>query len=102
MEIGFGVGAADGAATPLQAARRFHRVVRFASARRWRGRQGEEGAGLVEGRAQRRRADAVADDVEQVAVGADGRAGPLPRRAGSVGKIAAATPAAFMPRDDRR
>ena len=83
-EIGFGVGAVYGAAVPPQAARRFHRVVRFAPARRRGGRQGEEGAGLVERRTQRRRVDAMADDVEQVAMGPDGRVGPLPWRAGAV------------------
>ena len=61
VQIGFGMGSIDGAATPPQAARRFGRVVAVAVARSRRSRQGEEGAGLVERRAQRRRVDAVAD-----------------------------------------
>ena len=53
-----------------------------APARGRRSRQGEEGAGLVERRAKRRRARAVADDVEQVAVLPRRGVGELPRRAG--------------------
>ena len=76
MQIALGMATGDGAALPPQAARRFGRVVVAAAARgrhspriAVRGRlQGEEGARLVERRAQRRRADAVADEVEQVAV----------------------------------
>ena len=76
MEILFRVGAVDGAATPPQAARRLGGVVGAPLARGRRsprhgvrGRlQGEEGAGLVERRAERRRARAAADDVEQVAM----------------------------------
>ena len=51
VEVGFGMGAADGAATPPEAAGRFCCVV--ALARRRRSRQGEEGAGLGERRAKR-------------------------------------------------
>ena len=45
-----------------------------------RRRQGEEGAGLVEGGAKRPGADAVADEVEEVAVLAGGGVGPLAGR----------------------
>ncbi len=54
VEIGFGVGAVDRAALPPQAARRFGGVVVGPAARGRRNRQGEEGARLVERRAQRR------------------------------------------------
>ena len=84
MEIALGVRAVDGAATRPETARRFGGVVGIARAlaRGRRSRQGEEGAGLVERRAKRRRARAVAHEVEEVAVLAGGRVGPLPRRAG--------------------
>ena len=45
------------------------------------GRQGEEGAGLVHGRAERGRGATAADQVEQVAVLPGGRVGPFARRA---------------------
>ena len=91
MEVALRVSAVDGAATPPQAARRFRRVVAVALARRRRsprngvrGRlQGEEGAGLVERRAQRRRARAMADEVEQVAMLTRRAVGELPGRAGT-------------------
>ena len=67
-EIPLRVGGVDGAAAAPQAARRFGRVVVVPLGRCRRSRQGEEGARLVERRAQRRRAQAMADDVEQVAV----------------------------------
>ena len=54
LEIAFRMRAVDGAAAPPQAPRRFRRVVGAALARGRRSRQGEEGAGLVERRAQRR------------------------------------------------
>ena len=76
MQIAFGMAAVDGAAAPPQAACRLGRVVGRVRSRRQRSPriairdrlQGEEGARLVERRAQRRRAGAVADQVEQVAV----------------------------------
>ena len=49
-----------------------------------RGRQGEEGAGLVHGRAERGRGAAVADQVEQVSVLSGGRVGPLAQQARAV------------------
>ena len=82
LEVAFGVRAVDGAATPPKAARRLGRVVGVALARGRRSRQGEEGASLVERRAQRRRARAMADDVEQVAVLARCGIGELAGRAG--------------------
>ena len=78
------MGAVDGAASPPQAASRFGGVVSAGIARSRRSRQGEEGAGLVERRAERRRARAMADEVEEVAMAPDGRIGPLPGRAGTV------------------
>ena len=83
MEICLRVGAADGAAAPPKAAGRFGGVVgaRFARARR--SRQGEEGTGFSERRAQRRRAAAVADEIEQVAMFRGGRVGPFSRYAGA-------------------
>ena len=83
QEVRLGVGAVDGAAAPPQAARRFGRIVCVGLARRRRSRQGEEGARLVERRAQRRRVRAVTDDVEQVAVLARRGVGEFPRRAGA-------------------
>ena len=83
MEIALRVGAVDGAATPPEATCRLRRVVAVALARGRRSRQGEEGARLVERRAQRRRVHPIADDVEQVAVRPLGRVGPFARRAGS-------------------
>ncbi len=92
VEITLGMGGVDGAAAPPQAAGSLCRVPGCVRGSRIpgtgpgtvRGRlQGEEGARLVERRAQRRRARAVADQIEQVAVRAPGRIGPLPRRAGS-------------------
>ena len=91
-EIGLCVGAADRPALPPQAARRFGGVIRAAESRRRRrprigvrGRlQGEEGARLVERRAQRRRAGAVTDEIEQVAVFGGRGVGPAARDAGTV------------------
>ena len=86
-EVALRLRAVDGAATRPETARRFRGVVRVARGRRRlrsavrRSREREEGARLVERRAQRRRAGAVTDDVEQVAVRPIGRIGPLPRRA---------------------
>ena len=77
------MGAVDGAATAPQAPRRFRGVVGIPLARGRRSRQGEEGAGLVERRAKRRRAQAMADDVEEVAVLARRGVGEFPRRAGA-------------------
>ena len=77
------MGAVDRAALPPQAARRFGGVVVAAAARGRRSRQGEEGARLVERRAQRRRAGAVADEVEQVAVLPGRGVGPLAGHAGA-------------------
>ena len=82
LEIALGMGAVDGAAAAPQAPRRFGGVVGAALARGRRSRQGEEGAGLVERRAKRRRAGTVANEVEQVAMLPLGRIGPLARRAG--------------------
>ena len=82
-EIALGVGAVDRAALPPQAARRFGGVVVAAAARGRRSRQGEEGARLVERRAQRRRAGAVADEVEEIAVLAGRGVGPLAGEAGT-------------------
>ena len=76
------MGAVDGAATPPEAARRLRRVVGATLARGRRSRQGEEGASLVERRAQRRRAEPMADEVEQVAMLARSRIRPFPRDAG--------------------
>ena len=86
------MGAADRPALPPQAARRFGGVIRAAeSSRRRRPRigvrgrlQGEEGARLVERRAQRRRAGAVTDEIEQVAVFGGRGVGPAARDAGTV------------------
>ena len=80
VQVALGMAAGDGAALPPQAARRFGGVVGAAAARGRRSRQGEEGARLVERRAQRRRAGAVADEVEEVAVLAGRGVGPLARR----------------------
>ena len=57
------------------------RSARFARARR--SRQGEEGTGFSERRAQRRRAAAVADEIEQVAMFRGCRVGPFSRYAGA-------------------
>ena len=73
-EMRFSVRAVDGAATRPETARRLLRVVRVARGRRSPRNevrdklQGEEGPRLVERRAQRRRARAVADDIQQVAM----------------------------------
>ena len=80
-QIDLGMGAVDGAAAPPEAACRLGGVVGVARARSRRSRPGEEGARFFERRAQRRRADAVADDVEQIAMLPRGRIGELPRRA---------------------
>ena len=83
-EVRFGMGAVHRAATPPQAARRFGGVVVARIARSRRSRQGEEGAGLVERRAEGRRVRAMTDEVEQVAVAAFGCVGPLAGDAGTV------------------
>ena len=77
VEIGLGVGTADGAATPPQAAGRFRGVVSVRLARARRSRQSEEGAGLMERRAQCRRIGAVADKIEQIAMLPGRRVGPF-------------------------
>ena len=82
VEVALGVGAADGAAPSPETARRFGCVVPVPPGRGRRSRQGEEGPGLVEGRAQRRRARPVADEVEQVAVDPLGCIGPFSGCAG--------------------
>ena len=80
-QVGFRVGAVDGAAATPQASRRFGGVVGVARALGRRSRPGEEGAGLVERRAKRRRVDAMADDVEQIAMLPRGRIGEFSGRA---------------------
>ena len=77
LEIGLGVGAADGAAAPPKAAGGFGGVVSVRLARARRSRQSEEGAGLIERRAQRRRIGAVADKIEQIAMLPGRRVGPF-------------------------
>ena len=83
MQIALGMGAADRAALPPQAACRFGGVVVAGRARGRHSRQGEEGPRLVERRAQRRRAGAVADEVEQIAVLAGRGVGPLSGHTGA-------------------
>ena len=82
VKVRFRMGAVDGTAAAPQAPRRLGGVVGVARARNRRSRPGEESAGLIERRAKRRRADAVADDVEQIAMLARGCIGEFPRRTG--------------------
>ena len=86
-EVGVGQGAFEGAATSPQAPGRGGAVPGRGRAGpnglrdvAHHHRQGEEGAGLVEGGAERRGADAVADEVEEVAVLSGGGIGPLAGR----------------------
>ena len=78
LEVRLGMGAVDGAAAPPEAAGRFGGVVGAARVGGRHRRTGKEGARLVERRAKRRRVDAMADDVEQVAMFARRRIGELP------------------------
>ena len=79
-QVGLGMGAVDGAAALPQAASRFRPVVGVGTAIEGRGRQGEEGASLGEGGAERARAGGDADEVEQIPVLAGRGVGPLARR----------------------
>ena len=81
LEICLGMGAADGAAAPPQAAGRFGGVVAVPLVRARRSRQCEEGAGLIERGAQRRRIGAVADKIEQIAMLSCRGVGPFSRNA---------------------
>ena len=81
-EVGLGVRAVDCAAALPQAARRLTGIVRVGRARCRRSRQGEEGAGLGHGVAERHAAHAVADEVEEVAVRPLRGVGPLAGDAG--------------------
>ena len=71
-EIGLGVGAVYGTATPPQAACRFRPVVAIGAIGDGHCRHGEEGAGLGEGGAQRARAGGDTDQIEEIAVLAGG------------------------------
>ncbi len=75
LEVRFGVGAVDDAATPPEAVCRLAGIVGPARRRCRRSRQGEEGTGLGHGVAQRDAAHAVADEVEKIAMRALGGIG---------------------------
>ena len=81
-EVRLSVGAVDGAAAPPKAACRLAGVVGPVRGRCRRSRQGEEGAGLGHGVAERHAAHAMSDEVEEIAMGALGGVGPLAGNAG--------------------
>ena len=80
-EIGLGVSAVYGTATPPKAARCFHPVVGAGAIGDGHCRHGKEGAGLGEGGAKRAQAGGDADQVEEIAVLGGGGIGPLSRNA---------------------
>ena len=80
-EIGLGVGAVYGTATPPQAACRFRPVVGVGAIGDGHCRHGEEATGLRKGGAKRAQAGGDADQVEKIAVLTGGGIGPLSENA---------------------